>query len=147
MLTKIIKKNNVWYFDDYFNYLDANKHHIPKEIIDFVLNPNKYLFNTQDSLHDALLCEVEYTSPLKRKQDTLYVKFEGSYKDRIFHFRFKNILSLKYNSCNKILLKEELLIHQFSIIKENIFRYEFIFSNHQKISIDFEKLSIKEELL
>jgi len=147
MSAKIKRKNKVWYFDDYFNHLDLNKHHIPKEIVDFVLNPNKYLLNTKDSLHDALLCELKYTFPLKRKQDTLYLKFEGSYQDRIFHFKFENISGIKYSSCVKILYKEELVVHQFSIIKENIFRYEFIFSNNHKIRIDFEKLVIMEELL
>ena len=44
---KIKKKNNIWYFDDYFKSLRKNENEIAKSIGRFVLDPKRYLFNTK----------------------------------------------------------------------------------------------------
>jgi len=46
-MSKIKKKNSIWYFDDYFEFLYKKEKEIPESIKHFVLDSKRYLFNTQ----------------------------------------------------------------------------------------------------
>ena len=55
IMAKIKKKKNIWYFDDYFEFLHKKEKEIPESIKHFGLDSKRYLFNTQETLHDAIL--------------------------------------------------------------------------------------------
>ena len=57
VMEKIKKKNSIWYFDDYFEFLYKKEKEIPESIKHFLSDPKRYLFNTQETLHDAILTE------------------------------------------------------------------------------------------
>jgi hypothetical protein len=63
---KIKRRGNIWYFDDYFKSLRKNENEIAKLIWQFVSDPKRYLFNTKETLQDAVLTEFKF-SILKTK--------------------------------------------------------------------------------
>jgi hypothetical protein len=140
----IKKKNGIWYFDDYFTYLDRCKNQIPENIRGFVLNPERYLINGKDTLYDSVLKKLRYNIGLYQKKDLLYISFWDSYQKRSIIFNFQLVSCMKLN-CDIGLLRENyLLTHQFKIKSNNTFQYEFIFIDKSKIIIDFQRLSIEE---
>ena len=54
---KIKRRGDIWYFDDYFKSLRKNENEIAKPIRQFVSDPKGYLFNTKETLHNAVLTE------------------------------------------------------------------------------------------
>ena len=71
--TRIKRRGNIWYFDDYFKSLRKNENEIAKPIRQFVSDPKKYLFNTKETLHDAVLTEFKFA--ILKNEDRLAMKF------------------------------------------------------------------------
>ena len=84
---KIKRRGNIWYFDDYFKSLRKNENEIAKPIRQFVSDPKRYLFNTKETLHDAVLTEFKFG--ILKNEDRLTMKFLSPYQDRNFKFVFK----------------------------------------------------------
>ena len=58
MNDKIYKRNGIWYFDDYFNYISSVIESIPKNIINYIANPQFYNFG-DESLFDSVVDKFE----------------------------------------------------------------------------------------
>lgn len=82
-MSTIKKKNNIWYFDDYFESLRKKENEIATSIRQFVLDPKRYLFNTKETLHDAVLTEFKFT--ILKNEDKLTMKFLSPYHEDILH--------------------------------------------------------------
>ena len=89
---KIKRRGDIWYFDDYFKSLRKNENEIAKSIRQFVSDPKRYLFNTKETLHDAVLTEFKFG--IFKNEDRLTMKFLSSYRDRNSKFVFKNVLTV-----------------------------------------------------
>ena len=111
--TRIKRRGNVWYFDDYFKSLRKNENEIAKPIRQFVSDPKRYLFNTKETLYDAVLSEFKFG--ILKNEDRLTMKFLSPYGDRNFKFVFKNILAVRFKTDNKSFKNNDLIVHQFSL--------------------------------
>lgn len=140
---RIFKKKGIWYFDDYFQYIKSITDLIPQNVVNFIANPQFYLFGS-DGLYDAIVDKFELTYNKKSHLPILSMKFKGAYENN-YIFRFGDIKSIVFPNDTEGLFDNELLIHQFHIRPNGIFQYEFIFSNCAKIRILFSKISIKVE--
>lgn len=143
-MAKIIKRKNIWYFDDYFNHLKENEEEIPVNIKEFILDPNNYLFNTRETLHDSRLIKLKFQLNIKRSKDELVLKFLGPYQDKKYSFVFSDVSDIRFKGYNKDFKNNDLIIHQFLIKPKEEFTYEFVFVQGQKISVDFKELIITE---
>ena len=143
MNSKIYRKKGVWYFDDYFHYITSIIELIPKNIVNFIANPQFYCFGSE-SLYDAMVDKFELTYNKKTHLPVLSIKFVGAYKYN-YIFKFGDIKSIVFPKDTEGLFEHELLIHQFHIRRNGIFQYEFIFSNRAKIKILFTKITINIE--
>ena len=141
--SKIYKKNGIWYFDDYFHYITSIIDLIPKNIVNFIANPQFYYFGCE-SLYDAMVDKFELTYNKKTHLPVLSIRFVGAYKHN-YIFKFGDIKSIVFPKDTEGLFEHELLIHQFHIRRDGIFQYEFIFSSNAKLKILFRKLSINVE--
>ena len=128
-MSTIKKKNNIWYFDDYFESLRKKENEIATSIRQFVLDPKRYLFNTKETLHDAVLT----------------MKFLSPYHDRYFTFIFKDIVHIRFKTDDKNFKNNDLIIHQFSLKPKGVYEYVFIFADGQKVTIKFKRLEIIEK--
>lgn len=135
-MEKIYKKDSTWYFDEYFDFLEKKQQDIPEKIREHVLNPNRYLFNTKETLHDSWLSEINYNVEFNKKKASLRICFLGAFHNKLFEFYFHNVSNLKIPK--KPLIKVDLLIHQFGFENKNKFYYEFYFSNDKKIKVVFK---------
>ena len=143
MNDKIYKRKGIWYFDDYFNYISSIRELIPKNIINFIANPQFYNFG-DESLYDSVVDKFELKYNKKSHQTILSIKFKGAYGSN-YIFKFEDIKSIVFPNDTEGLLNHELLIHQFHLRGKGILQYEFIFSNNAKLKISFRKLSIDVE--
>ena len=143
MNDKIYKRKGIWYFDDYFNYISSIRELIPKNIVNFIANPQFYSFDSK-SLYDSVVDKFELKYNKKSHQTILSIKFKGAYKSN-YIFKFEDIKSIVFPNDTEGLLNHELLIHQFHIRENGLFQYEFTFSNNAKLKILFGKLSIDVE--
>ena len=143
MNDKIYKRKGTWYFDDYFNYISSIRELIPKNIVNFIANPQFYNFG-DESLYDSVVDKFELKYNKKSHQTILSIKFKGAYK-YYYIFKFEDIKSIVFPNDTEGLLNHELLIHQFHLRGNGILQYEFIFSNNTKLKILFRKLSINVE--
>ena len=135
----------IWYFDDYFNYISSIRDLIPKNIVNFIANPQFYNFDSE-SLYDSLINKFELKYNKKSHLTVLSVKFTSAYKYNYnYIFQFEDIKSIAFPNNTKGLFEHELLIHQFHIRENGLFQYEFTFSNNAKLKILFRKLSINVE--
>lgn len=141
-MNKIIYKNNAWHFDSYFQYLKENESLIPKNIIRFVTDQKRYSLG-KDSLHDSRLKYFNFSFSDKSKEDKLVIKFLAPYFDKVYEVEFQNVSFIKFNSKIKKFKNIDLLVHEFNILGNGLFSYEFIFDGKEKIKIEFEKLKIK----
>ena len=98
---KIKKKNNIWCFDDHFKSLRKSENEIAEPIRQFVLDPKRYLFNTKETLHDAVLTEFKFA--ILKNEDRLTMKFLSPYRDRNFKFIFKNVLAIRFKTDDRAL--------------------------------------------
>ena len=142
IMAKIKKKKNIWYFDDYFEFLHKKEKEIPESIKHFVLDSKRYLFNTQETLHDAVLTEFKFN--ISKNKDKLLISFLSPYRDRCYKFMFKNIINISFKTDDKTFKNNDLIIHQFLFKPKEIYTYEFVFANGQKVTIDFKQLQIIE---
>ena len=110
---KIKRRGDIWYFDDYFKSLRKNENEIAKSIRQFVSDPNRYLFNTKETLHDAVLTEFKFG--IFKNEDRLTMKFLSSYRDRNSKFFFKNVLNVRFKKDDKSFKNNDLIVHQFSL--------------------------------
>ena len=143
MNDKIYKRKGIWYFDDYFNYISSVIESIPKNIVNFIANPQFYNFG-DESLYDSKVYKFELKYNKTTHLPTLTMKFIGAYKHN-YIFKFEDIKSIVFPNNTKGLFEHELLIHQFHIRENGLFQYEFTFSNNTKLKILFRKLSINVE--
>ena len=143
MYNKIYKRKGIWYFEDYFNYISSIRELIPKNIVNFIANPQFYNFG-DESLYDSVVDKFELKYNKKSHQTILSIKFKGAYGSN-YIFKFKDIKSIVFPNDTEGLLNHELLIHQFHLRGNGILQYEFIFSNNAKLKILFRKLSINVE--
>ena len=144
MTPKIKKKNNIWYFDDYFDFLYKKEKEIPESIRHFILDPKRYLFNTQETLHDAILTEFKFS--ISKDKDKLLISFLSPYQDRHYKFIFNDVINISFKTDDKTFKNNDLLIHQFLFKSKEVYSYEFIFVNGQKVTINFKQLQIIEEM-
>ncbi|MCH5239602.1 MAG: hypothetical protein J1F38_05220 [Muribaculaceae bacterium] len=143
MYNKIYKRKGIWYFEDYFNYISSVIESIPKNIVNFIANPQFYNFG-DESLYDSLVEKFELKYSKKSHLPILSIKFKGAYGSN-YIFKFEDIRSIVFPNDTEGLLNHELLIHQFHLRGKGILQYEFIFSNNAKLKILFRKLSINVE--
>jgi hypothetical protein len=144
-MCRIKKVNNIWYFDDYFNYLNKNELQIPTNIKSFILDHERYLIRGEKTLYDSYLKKLKYNISIGKKKDLLTIIFINAFNSKRYCFEFRNIIEMKF-SCDLNYLKNScLLIHQFLINKNNSYRYEFIFMDGSKIILRFKNISIREE--
>ena len=143
MNSKIYKKGGIWYFDDYFHYITSVTELIPKNVVNFIANPQFYSFGSE-SLYDAMVDKFELTYNKKTHLPVLSIKFVGAYKHD-YIFKFGDIKSIVFPKDAEGLFEHEVLIHQFHIRRNGIFQYEFIFSSNAKLKILFRKITIKVE--
>lgn len=142
---KIKRKGNIRYFDDYFKSLRMNENEIAEPIRRFVLDPKRYLFNTKETLYDAVLTEFKFT--ILKNEDRLTMKFLLPYQDRNFKFVFKNVLAVRFKTDDKSFKNNDLIVHQFSLKLRGVCEYDFIFASGQRITVKFKQLEIIEEFL
>ena len=142
---KIKRKGGIWYFDDHFKSLRKNENEIAKPIRQFVLDPKRYLFSTKETLHDAVLTEFKFA--ILKNEDRLTMKFVSPYRDRNFKFVFKNVLAVRFKTDDKSFKNNDLIVHQFSLKREGVCEYHFIFASGQRITVKFKQLEIIEEFL
>ena len=142
---KIKRRGDIWYFDDYFKSLRKNENEIAKPIRQFVLDPKRYLFNTKETLHDAVLTEFKFV--ILKNEDRLAMKFLSPYQDRNFKFVFKNVLAVRFKTDDKSFKNNDLIVHQFSLKPRGVCEYDFIFASGQRITVKFKRLEIIEEFL
>lgn len=142
---KIKKKNNIWYFDDYFKSLRKSENEIAEPIRQFVLDPKRYLFNTKETLHDAVLTEFKFA--ILKNEDRLTMKFLSPYRDRNFKFIFKNVLAIRFKTDDRGFKNDDLIIHQFSLKPKGVCEYDFIFASGRRISVKFKRLKIIEKFV
>lgn len=57
---------------------------------------------------------------------------------------FKNIINISFKTDDKTFKNNDLIIHQFLFKSKEIYTYEFVFANGQKVTIDFKQLQIIE---
>ena len=77
------------------------------------MDPKRYLFNTKETLHDAVLTEFKFG--ILKNEGRLTMKFLSPYADRNFKFVFKNILAVRFKTDNKSFKNNDLIVHQFSL--------------------------------
>ena len=142
---KIKRRSNVWHFDDYFKSLRENENEIAKPIRQFVSDPKRYLFSTKETLHDAVLTEFKFA--ILKNEDKLTMRFLSPYQDRNFKFVFKNVLAVHFKTDDKSFKNNDLIVHQFSLKREGVCEYDFIFASGQRIAVKFKRLEIIEEFL
>ena len=89
MNDKIYKRKGIWYFDDYFNYISSIRELIPKNIVNFIANPQFYNFG-EESLYDSKVYKFELKYNKTTHLPTLTMKFIGAYKHN-YIFKFVDI--------------------------------------------------------
>ena len=89
MNDKIYKRKGVWYFDDYFNYISSIRDLIPKNIVNFIANPQFYSFDNK-SLYDSVVDKFELKYNKMSHQSILSILFKGAYKSN-YIFKFEDI--------------------------------------------------------
>lgn len=144
-MNKIKFKSNTYYFDEYFDYLKDNLNCIPNHLRDFIMDYDRYSLLSNKSLHDSVLIGFYYKYDIEHSCDSAVVEFLGPYNDVKYKYTFSNIKEIKLNSDIKEMRNVDLIIHQFQFMGKDIFSYEFIFSNKQKITIKFKYLEISIE--
>ena len=135
-------KKGCWYIGEYLEDLAVNESLIPENIRSFIMDNKSYLFDHKESLHDSWLTSFKYSFLPNGKKDELVIKFLGAYHNVEYQFIFKDILSIKFKYEDKNLHKVDLIMHLFSVCKNDIYNYDFVFADTQKISIKFKKLVI-----
>ncbi len=125
-MSKIYKKNGIWYFDEYFAFLERKQNKIPFGIKNIVLNPNRYLFNRKETFHDSWFMSMNYSFDINKEVSNCVFYFLSPFHDKIYEFQFCDIQKIKIP--NKLICKTDLIIHQFSFCKD-FFQYDFLFSN------------------
>lgn len=73
------------------------------------------------------------------------MKFLSPYQDRNFKFVFKNVLAVRFKTDDKSFKNNDLIVHQFSLKREGVCEYDFIFASGQRITVKFKQLEIIEE--
>ena len=109
------------------------------------MDPKRYLFNAKETLHDAVLTEFKFG--ILKNEDRLTMKFLSPYRDRNFKFVFKNVLAVRFKTDDKSFKNNDLIVHQFSLKREGVCEYDFIFASGQRITLKFKQLEIIEEFL
>ncbi|EOS09171.1 hypothetical protein [Phocaeicola sartorii] len=138
----IIKfQNGSWCFDEYFDYLNKHLEEIPVEIRGFLTDYSRYSLSDSTTLHDSILLDVR--SNLTKKGQCAIIKLEGPYSDRIFSFRFHGVSKIDFGKQNSLIKNIDLIAFQFEILKNDLFRMEFIFDSNS-LKIEFNKLIISE---
>ncbi len=135
-------RKGCWYIGEYLEDLAVNESLIPENIRSFIMDNKSYIFDNKESLHDAWLTSFKYSFKPNGKKEELIMNFLGSYHDFNYQFIFQNVLSIKFKYEDKYLDKDDLIMHLFSVCKNDIYNYDFIFSTGQKITIKFKKLEI-----
>lgn len=136
MNSRIYKRGDALVLDDYFAYLAENRSMIPDTFSGFVCDMRRYLAGPESLLNS------KYVS-MKRNEHTerLILKFRRP-DDRLFTFSFKGVYMVKLSNPSGSLRCRELLIHEFMILRNGFFRYEFTSVTNDKIIIDFIDLKV-----
>lgn len=136
MKNRIYKRGDVWFFEDYFIYLDENRELIPDAFAKFVCDRRRYVPG-EESLYNARFVSLKEYPECER----VVLKFRGT-NNRLFTFNFKGVYLLKLGNPCDALRCRELLVHELHILRNGLFRYEFTSVTGDKIIIDFRDLGV-----
>ncbi len=135
-MNKIYRKDGCWFFDDYFDFMEANKSNVPESIRNEVLNPKRYMFNTPETLYDSWLMDMKYHINILEEELEFTMTFLSPFQNQLYKFQFYDVKRVRIPK--KSLIKEGLVIHQFGFHKKGRYFYEFTFSNEERVRVIFK---------
>lgn len=134
---RIYKRGDTWVFDDYFRYLERCRNLIPDHIAKFVCDRDRYL-DGEKSLCGAMLVSLDHSLD----DDSAVAEFQMRTGSRVT-FRFGGVIMLKRHYLSETMHCNKLLMHQFRILAQQFFRYEFLSATGDRIVVDFSTLKIE----
>jgi len=81
-------------FSDYLKYLETIREKLPKQLFDFVSNPNRHDFS-EESLHDSWIKSIECISNFEAESTEIVLILVNAIFDREFQLRFKKVSEYK----------------------------------------------------
>lgn len=136
-MKRIYNQDGVWYFDEYFAYLNKNKKRIPSNIQRVILDEERYTLNGENTLYDSQIVEFNYDEENKE----LTIVFLDAYCKRRYYYYFKDIEAVSFFK-STLNTNSYLLIHEFSIVRRGLYRYRFLFDSGFEFSVYFSSLRI-----
>lgn len=145
----IYEKNNICYFDKYFQYLDSIRNEIPENLVELVCDHSRYELTNPRSFHDAWLKEISIIESGCNSGLSIHIKLLGQMHDRYFDLSYLSVSSylfsgnhLKTNSnCHG-----DLLLHEFSF-EDNTIRHEINFSSNSDLKISCKEIIFEERFI
>lgn len=89
---------------------------------------------------------TKFNSVYQNNKDKLLISFLSPYRDRYYKFIFNDVINIDFKTDDKTFKNNDLLIHQFLFKSKEVYTYEFIFVNGQKVTINFKQLQIIEKM-
>ena len=137
--------NDVTYFERYFAYLENIESSLSGSISSFFCNHNKYKLQTEDTLHNAWIQNIQIIN--KYIDNEKYTKIDLT----LLLANRENKLKLTYYSVLDIVYQQEpirwpdraidLLTHEFTITSENNYRHVLEFDRGVWLTLVFEDFS------
>lgn len=136
-------------FEGYLEYLNIIKPKLPKDIFNFISNPNRHDFSEQ-SLHDSWVKSIECFNDFKTDRTNITLTLIGANFDREFRFIFQGVsqykISQQISDINRDLITYEIGIEQDDN-EENKFVFRAMFSGEKsEVEVYSEKINISEHI-
>jgi len=137
-------------FEKYLEYLGTIKGKLPRDIFEFISDPNRHDFG-EDSLHDSWLKSVECSHNFETRTADITLTLLGAYHDRIFRLNFRNVSQYKFfqqmlDSDRDLITYEVCIEEDYKKKEKLVFRAEFA-GEEAEIEIYSAEISIEEEII
>lgn len=145
-LDRIQFNGETWDFSNYFEYMKSIANLMPKALRDYSTDVESYVLHGARTLHDSRMLSAVIENAYDESFSNAVSSIELNFIDQLFEGK----TTLRYVGVSSYHLKEmdldsnrhaDVLVHEFSIARQDVFRHRIIFDNLGEIEIEFSQFS------
>lgn len=145
-LDRIQFNGEKWDFSNYFEYIKGVANLMPKALRDYSTDVESYVLHGARTLHDSRMLSAVIENSYDDNFSNVVSSIELNFIDQLFEGK----TTLRYVGVSSYHLKEmdldsnrhaDVLVHEFSIARQDVFRHRIIFDNLGEIEIEFSQFS------
>ncbi|MEG1725537.1 MAG: hypothetical protein RR313_09100 [Anaerovoracaceae bacterium] len=142
--THIYDQEYITYYDKYFEYIEEVKYKFPKKLYDFATDHNRYLLNTQGTLHDAKINRINIDICSNNKYLELFLLTK--WRDSEIYIKYYNLRNFdsKIFSTEYPNAKFDLLTHEITCLEMNVYQHLIKFEHGLWLMVQFSDIEVKE---